>query len=485
MTKTLPSPPISCVVYTPRILADAIVSAVAPGNTANWLEPSCGGGAFLSALNRYGASPSSITAVDLSKHPEQNDRFAKVYRGVDFHTWNSSRNETFDCIVGNPPYLHLSTLPSTLRLNASQVTFPDGTRIDGRGNTWLTFIAASLSKLSHNGNIGFVLPAAAEYANYARYLRDKLPQWFREVCIHRCAVPLFDNVKDGSIVLIAKGWQSGPCRLKKREHKSMNNLVKSLSSKSVQKTREYSLSNFTNSKRLGDVIEVKIGAVTGDVKYFVLSEAERTELEIPKRSCVPILSRAQHLYNAFVDDDHWKTLLSKNHKVWLFRPKNRDLQLAPVRRYLRLAPEKGGCNRDAYKVSLRKPWYHTSMPLHPDAFISGLTSKGPWLALNTSKHVNATNTLYVAYFKDEVTESQKASWAISLMSTIAFQSWTSLVRKYPDGLCKLEPSDIESVQVPIPRTTKNSISTYKKCIKCSLNGDEKNARKLADKWLNA
>src|SRR5207302_2241590 len=107
--------------------------------------------------------------------------------------------------------------------------------------------------------------------------------------------------------------------------------------------------------RLQDVITVSIGAVTGDVGFFLLTEAARQKLHIPRAAVVPAVTRARDLVGAELDPLQWRRLLSAGERVWLFRPQESALSHRAVRAYMTLGAENGGCNREAFKIANREP----------------------------------------------------------------------------------------------------------------------------------
>lgn len=153
-------PPPSCVVYTPPTLARAIVGAVAVGRPLNWLEPSCGDGAFLEALAADRVPAKQIVGIDIQPRRSLSDSLAKVRRGVDFLEWAATTRLRFDAIVGNPPYVRISSLPAALRRSALSVVGPDGVSVGGGANAWAAFVLASCTLLNRDGALAFVLPAA-------------------------------------------------------------------------------------------------------------------------------------------------------------------------------------------------------------------------------------------------------------------------------------------------------------------------------------
>ena len=135
-------PPPSCNVYTPAVLAQAMVRALGDVPDARWLEPCVGNGALLKALARHRVDASRIVGLDLCRSPEPADVHAVVRRGIDFLRWSRSTTERFDRVVANPPYVALSKVPRPIQNAALRVRTPDGTPIALGGNCWNAFLCA-------------------------------------------------------------------------------------------------------------------------------------------------------------------------------------------------------------------------------------------------------------------------------------------------------------------------------------------------------
>ena len=87
------------------------------------------------------------------------------------------------------------------------------------------------------------------------------------------------------------------------------------------------------------------------------------------------------------------------------------------------------------------------MPKTPDAFLSGMNQKGPWLSINEMAGLNATNTLYVVSFRNR---NRKAwyRWALAILSSKAQRQIRRIGRRYADGLIKYEPGALGKIELP-------------------------------------
>jgi adenine-specific DNA-methyltransferase len=513
--------PASCHVYTPAPLATALVGALGDAPHFSWLEPCVGAGALLGALNDYGVSRARIRGLDFEPSPGAHDDVACVLRPREFLKWAAETAERFDRVIANPPFVSLSQVSADVKFAARRHGPPDSGEISGQSNLWYAFLCASLRVLSPGGSIGFVLPAAWEYAGYARPLREGLSRHFKKIETHRSSIPMFGAIRDGAVVLIAHTY-GRPGKLRRYSHDSIDSLIESLkrhrnlygarATETDQSTRrangrskqavpqavlapraverapgDYAVTPATRTHsrlHLGQMVDIRLGAVTGQAKYFLLRELERQHLKIPVRACRPVVSRARHLVGPVIDRQTWQALRDRGERVWLFRPPQTVVSHSRVRSYLRLTPEKGGCDRTRFKIANRTSWFLTPMPLKPDGFLSGMSSSGPWISFARMPALSATNTLYVVRFRTGDLDEQFAV-ALGLLTSDTREFVRKITRRYPDGLCKLEPSDL--CMLPLPRIRKGSIvgsaqQHYAEVIKLLLGGDTSEAVALADRW---
>lgn len=82
-----------------------------------------------------------------------------------------------------------------------------------------------------------------------------------------------------------------------------------------------------------------------------------------------------------------------------------------------------------------------------------------------------------------MTVAERSAWALSLLSSPVRQQFYSIVRRYADGLPKLEPHEVSSLSLPEPKLFPEAAAVYSKAIKALLSGQEVVATKLADEAL--
>jgi adenine-specific DNA-methyltransferase len=484
MTHSFPD---SCVVYTPRGLADAMASALAVSPEDRLLEPCMGGGALVEALVRKGASHSKIRALELSTAPTNTDGKASVIRGVDFVSWSLETNERFDKIVSNPPYIALNRLSERLRRAALEVEDPVASKHLSLGcNYWFVFLCASIRLLRPGGSICFLLPAAWEYANYSKKFRDGISKHFSSFKVYRSLEPLFAGVQEGAVVILGTGYKRASTEPLRFEYATSKSLVAALGRIDQQPLRSVPKVDSKKSSSLAPLdafLRVEIGAVTGQNNYFLFSDAERKARKLPKAACVPVVSKSRQIETALIGLSDWEAHRRAGERIWLFRPTGKVRQHPAVKRYLRLSEARGGCQRSRHKIQSRRPWSVTPLPRTADGFMSGMSSKGIWIAISQMPRLTATNTLYVIRFDKQASNTLKAGIAIALLTSVAQRGARRIVRKYADGLSKIEPGDLRKLRIPVPKKRTGSVAEYRKIVELYLAGDREGACRRADAWM--
>lgn len=226
----------------------------------------------------------------------------------------------------------------------------------------------------------------------------------------------------GSVVVVGTGRGEQPCTVRRVEVRNLTDTVRALDE--VARGR---LSRGASAVRnlpavprayvrLDEVVDIRIGAVTGDANYFLLTEEERLEHGLPRSAVCPVLSRSKQLSAALMGEREWCTLRDAGGRVWLFRPTSAALRHPAVKKYLRPG-KRGECNVEAFKVRSRSPGHRTPLPRGVDGFLSGMSKRLPFLVLREAKGLTATNTLYVVRFKKPSSADAKAALGVLMLTS--------------------------------------------------------------------
>ena len=329
-------------------------------------------------------------------------------------------------------------------------------------------------------------PAAWEYALYAQHVRRAVSENFRSVSVHRCHEPLFPPVREGRIVLVAKGYRQKPARSLRTEHSSSESLIgalRQIGTEIVRSPKQRPFGKTSEDISFSDLFNINIGCVTGNADYFLLTESQRLAHDLPIAALQPVLSKARHLVKAQIAKADWERLRSADERVWLFSPDASSHQSKAVRKYIRYGEKV--CDLEAYKLKHREPWYSVKDIREGTGFLSGMTKLGPWICFRSMRHLAATNTLYVLTAKIKMDADQRAAWALSLLSSPCRQQFKHLARRYPDGLPKLEPHDLYAFRLQPPNQTACASQKYKQAIDLLLSGNEARAVAIADAFMSS
>ncbi|HCA5148155.1 TPA: N-6 DNA methylase, partial [Acinetobacter baumannii] len=194
--------------YTPKFISDFIVKWIAKqpfNNFSNILEPSCGDGVFidslLESLNRNDSN-FNIDLVEINNLVAQKLREKYLnnsnisIHNEDFLDYQLICNKRYSLIIGNPPYIKRTYL-SEEQLILSKKIFESYQKLTNSNlkNIWSSFLVRSISLLTDNGTLAFVLPAELLQVDYAAQLRQLLITEFKRIEIFTFNELLFKECK--------------------------------------------------------------------------------------------------------------------------------------------------------------------------------------------------------------------------------------------------------------------------------------------------
>ncbi|MDX9715924.1 MAG: hypothetical protein RBT67_00945 [Thauera sp.] len=442
----------------------------------------------MAQMAQQGVPAQQIFAVDIAPKTSATDHAAQTVRGVDFLDWAVQYRAAVDHVVMNPPYAALGRVRGELLERALAVQLWNRRRLPLKANYWAAFLLKAAECVREGGSLVAVLPAAWDFATYAADVRETVKRAFGETIVVRCASPLFPKVQEG-VVVVAAFNRGSPARTMRRvEVPSLPEMVKALEQIAQGGVPPETSTICTFSpppltlRRLDEIIQISIGAVTGDAGYFLLNEKERMDWNLPQEALRPILSRSKHLAKAMIGVKEWQNLRDQGARVWMFWPTDRMLRHSAVNAYLKYG-KGGGCNVAAYKIASRDPWFRTPLPRRVDGFISGTSKLLPFLTLREMPGLTASNTLYVIRFKRRTTMAEKAAVGLLLLTSSVRAELARHARVYADGLLKFEPTDLGAVRIPTVQPREDAIQVFFEATELLLSGKEVEASMMADAWV--
>jgi adenine-specific DNA-methyltransferase len=194
----------------------------------------------------------------------------------------------------------------------------------------------------------------------------------------------------------------------------------------------------------GHVLSVDVGVVTGENKFFILNERQRTEagLEVFTGQ---IVSRSGHLRGALFGPSDWLENAHKQLPAYLLKAPDVALDSLPdtLKTYILHGEEQSF--HKGYKCSIRNPWYVVPSIWRPDAFMLRQVHGYPKIILNETE-ATCTDTIHrVRFFEQTNRHAITAAFLNSL--TFAFAEVTG--RSYGGGVLTFEPGEVENLPLPL------------------------------------
>lgn len=178
------------------------------------MEPSCGDGVFLDALQNLNLlnKVDKLTAVEIE--PDEAEKVRDRYSEFEqievctedfFDFYNRALGkEQYDLILGNPPYIRYQYLKESQREMQSQILTSHGMKANKLINAWVAFIVACVQLLSEKGKIAFVIPAEILQVAYAEDLRLYLANNLAKITLITFEQLVFPDIEQEVVVFIGE-----------------------------------------------------------------------------------------------------------------------------------------------------------------------------------------------------------------------------------------------------------------------------------------
>ena len=458
--------------YTPLQLANAMVSLVVSQNINNVLEPSCGDGVFLdslASLNFINDIP-DVTAVEIE--PDEAEKVRNNYKeNANVHVLNEDflgfyqqvyGKQTYDLILGNPPYIRYQYLTETQRDIQSRILTSHGMKSNKLINAWVAFLVACVQLLSENGKIAFVIPAEILQVVYAEDLRLFLSNQFSKITLLTFEQLVFPDIEQEILVFIGeKGKEEKGIRIielsdledfkklnlnsngfQKLEHvkeKWTKYFVSAEEIKVIQSIRDDK--RFT---KFSDLALINVGITTGNNTYFSVDKATNKQYDLSSVT-LPLIGRSSHVHGIYFTDSDWQENIQDNKRAMLISFPNTPYETYPTKHkeYIKLG-EKNGENK-GYKCSIRDRWYIVPSVWIPDAFFLRRNNLYPKFVLNQCKAVS-TDTMHRIKFNEGV---KAENVLLSYYNSISFAFTEICGRSYGGGVLEILPGEVGNIMLPV------------------------------------
>ncbi|MEA2612086.1 MAG: adenine-specific DNA-methyltransferase, partial [Chloroflexota bacterium] len=470
--------------FTPPEIATFLTRwAVADDPAAKVLDPTCGEAVFLLAAGRQlrslGATAGQIreqlTGVDLHRPTlkEAGDLLAdeelgaRLVRGDFFDLMTPDQIEIGeqlgwqDAVIGNPPFVRYQEHRGEARQRSARAALAQGVRLSGLASSWAALLVHACAFLKPSGRLAMVLPAELLTVHYAEPVRRWLRERFAAVNLVFFEELQFADAEEQVVLVVARG--RGGCDafslFNVRDAEELADIHAfdglgvsptaegkwtdlMLPLRTRQLFRKIGRDQFT---RLDEYGTPELGTVTGSNDYFALSEVTRRKYAIPEKHLKRISPPGtRHLKGLSFTRAQWEELRITGQRVWLLHPdpKARSKGLS---RYLDRGEEEGV--PEAYKCTVRTPWWRPPAVPAPDLFFTYMSHRYPRLIANPSR-ATIVNSMHGIRLKKDTPKDAQTALPLLAFNSVTMLGAEVLGRSYGGGILKMEPREAASLPVP-------------------------------------
>ena len=463
--------------YTPTDLAEFLVRWVKSISPTRVLEPSCGDGVFFNAIGTIGFQP-EVTAFELDDIEAQKARTKAISANIenidiqvsDFLGWAlkaiKEKTETFDAVVGNPPFIRYQYLPPIFQDRAKAIFELLDCKFTKHTNAWVSFILASFELLRPGGRLAMVVPAEIIHVTHAQSLRSYLGKCARRVVVIDPEELWFKGTLQGAVLLLvekkskkcsnSEGLGIHPVRGRKfiqHDPEEIFNHSQTINGKTINGKWTHALLSPATRDLLDELIETKlaqrfdniaqvdVGIVTGANKFFLVEDEIVKQFSLQKWAH-PMFGRSEHCPGIIYDDQQHRTNASNG------KPTNflwfQDMSVentSSCKEYIERGEENSLHMR--YKCRIRTPWYSVPSVYSTEIGMLKRSHETPRLILNRLR-AYTTDTAYRIRSKEGAAEQLVYGFLNALTALSAELEG----RHYGGGVLELIPSEIERLLLP-------------------------------------
>jgi adenine-specific DNA-methyltransferase len=389
-------------VTTPPAVVDLLVGKLfecgLPSRECRVLDPGCGRGAFIEGIIRWcdrkGASIPRIVGIELdAAHVTfAREHFAQQpsveIRRADFLSEDA---ETYDFIIGNPPYVALTGLTEAERVRYRGRYFSATNRFD----LYVLFFEEALRRLTVGGRLVFITPEKYLYVESAAALRRLMAQ--RHVAeLHFVDENIFGDLVTYPLVTTLQNTRRQPTTVSLRDG-TIAHVMLSGSGESWQPALSAHQPSALSATLSDACTRISCGIATGADQDFLLSSANMSADLAP--FAYPTIAGRQLIPRQPVHATDYLLIPYLRNGTLL-----QESDLGPLRRHLSEPDRKR--RLQARTCAKTKPWYaYHETPLleqilRPKILCKDIGSE-PYFFLDESGSLVPRHSVYYLVPKDE------------------------------------------------------------------------------------
>jgi adenine-specific DNA-methyltransferase len=439
-----------------------------------FLDPAIGTGSFYSALARAFRPKDIEAAVGIELDPLFANAAASLWgkSGLtivngDF-TQKPAPAQRFNLVLTNPPYVrhhHLSSSDKD-RLKAQLARSLPYLDLSGLAGLYCYFLLLCHDWMEEGGLAVWLIPSEFMDVNYGVGLRRYLTERVTLLHIHRFCptdVQFTDALVSSAVVVFRKAPPpaghaarfsfAGPIAQARMDALVSVNML----SRSRKWTQFPSSTTVKNSDQpnLGEVFDIKRGLATGSNSFFLLTEAQIVNWEVPRSFLKPILPSPRHLKADIIEAlPNGDPDISPRLYLLDCQESEERIRVKWPRFYEYLQQGRAQHIHRAYLASRRVPWY--SQERRPPApFLCNYMGRAqngrhPFRFLWNRSQATAHNVYLLLYPKGPLRialekRPELAAQVFGALQRITQAQLLSEGRVYGGGLHKVEPRELAQI----------------------------------------
>lgn len=467
--------------YTDAAMAQYLVRWALEAGAESVLEPSCGDGAFLSAITEMCAPRLRlVVGCELVEQEARKakDRLRSLPRNIvgdvvcdDFLAWSLDQiraGAAFDAVVGNPPFIRYQYLDGVSQARAEELFDLLGLPFTRHTNAWVPFVLASLSLLRPGGRLAMVVPSEILHVLHAQGLRTHLLRACRRVVIVDPEDIWFKDTLQGVCLLFAeRGDDDGapaevsvvPVRGEVCSLPPAGEIVASVAGVSgAYLDRKWTLALLRPSERalLADIAarpgyarfstvsEASVGIITGANKFFLVPDAIVRDFGLEDYAH-PMFGRSEHVAGVIYDEaqhEQNRRMGLPTNFIWF--DNERPLKKLPVAVQRYIARGESEDLHTRFKCRTRSPWYAVPSVFTAPVGMLKRSHDFPRLVLN-SAGAFTTDTAYRVNPRKGIAPAALVATFVNSLTALSAELEG---RHYGGGVLELVPSEIARLWLP-------------------------------------
>jgi adenine-specific DNA-methyltransferase len=480
--------------FTPPQIADYLADwAVGGDRDARILDPTCGEAVFLRSAGRRlralgredGDLAGHLFGVDLHEASLDGASIVLESEGLGAHLLAADFFDialpgatpeiatpehpgaplpVMDAVIGNPPFVRYQRHIGEARARSRQAALRQHVRLSGLASSWAALLVHACGFLKPEGRLAMVLPAELLTVGYAEPVRAWLRRRFEQVHLVLFERLQFQDATEKVILVLASG--SGGCdafslyclqdAADLASIRPMTNLSVTpadsgkwtdllLPNRQRRLFKAVSSERFTSLSSYG---KPELGTVTGANNYFTMSEQTRVRYRLIEgrhvmKVCPP---GTKHLRSLDFSAERWTELRDQGERVWLLYPEANDRSRA-LAAYLARGREQAV--PDAYKCTVRSPWWRPPAVSPPDLFFTYMSHRYPRLIANTAE-ATFVNSMHGVRLLPGVPRIARSALPLVSLNSVSLLGAEVFGRSYGGGILKMEPREAAMLPVPAP-----------------------------------